>query len=74
MTLSYKDFFTAELKWKEISGAKSYRIYQDGKLIADNLNTLIYIVKDLRPHTDYTFDIVAVNEAGESNKSTYFSS
>ncbi|RYX89143.1 hypothetical protein EON78_07340, partial [bacterium] len=70
LTLSYYDYYSAELKWKELTGAKSYRIYQDGKVIADNLTGSIYNVKNLRPNTNYKFDIVAVNDAGESNKST----
>lgn len=69
LKLSYNDYYSAELKWSQMTGAKSYKIYQDGKLIADNLTGSIYNVKNLRPNTDYSFDIVAVNDAGESNKS-----
>lgn len=70
LKLSYNDYYSAELKWTQITGAKSYKIYQDGKIIADNLTDNIYSVKNLTPNTDYTFDIVAVNGIGESNKSS----
>lgn len=63
------DFNSATLNWQSISGAKFYRIYQDGKIKADNLTVISYKIDNLSPQTDYVFEIVAVNEAGESNKS-----
>ena len=69
LKVSFVDYFSADLKWSSVTGAKSYRIYQDGKVIADNITGLAYSVKNLTPNTDYTFEISAVNETGESNKS-----
>lgn len=65
---SYVDYYSTDLKWTSVNGAKSYKIYQDGKLIADNITSLGYSAKNLTPNTDYTFEISAVNETGESNK------
>ncbi|RYX99544.1 hypothetical protein EON78_03510 [bacterium] len=70
LRLSYYDYFSAELKWQPVAGADSYRLYQDGQLIADNLTNFMYYVKNLRPNTNYTFDLVVVNNGIESNKST----
>lgn len=68
LKVSYVDYYSTDLKWSTVSGAKSYKIYQNGKLIADNITGLDYSVKNLTPNTDYTFEITAVNDAGESNK------
>lgn len=70
LKLSYNDYYSAALKWSQINGAKSYKIYQDGKLVADNLTGVNYNVTNLIPNTNYSFDIVAVNETSQSNKST----
>lgn len=70
LRLSYYDYFSAELKWQPVAGADSYRLYQDGQLIADNLTNFIYYVKNLRPNTNYTFDLLVVDNGIESNKST----
>jgi hypothetical protein len=63
------DFYSVVLKWQQLTGVKSFKIFQDGKLIADNLTAINFKVDNLSPQTDYVFEIVAVNEAGESNKS-----
>lgn len=68
LKVSFVDYYSTDLKWSTVNGAKSYKVYQDGKLIADNITDLGYSVKNLTPNTDYTFEISAVNDAGESNK------
>ncbi|RYX89846.1 hypothetical protein EON78_07135 [bacterium] len=68
LKVSYVDYYSTDLKWTSVNGAKSYKIYQDGKLIADNIKDLGYSVRNLTPNTDYTFEIIAVSDTGESNK------
>jgi hypothetical protein len=68
LKVSDVDFYSVSLAWTAKDGAKSYKIYQDGKLVADNVSGINLKINDLTPQTDYVFEIVAVNEAGESNK------
>lgn len=49
----------------------SYRLYRDGKLLAGNLVALAYSDRDVKPGTTYSYQISAVDNAGnESARST----
>ena len=57
-----------KLEWKDNSdNERGYKIYRDGKLIAtlDNQHTS-FIDKDLKPNTNYKYEIVAINSKGAS--------
>jgi hypothetical protein len=48
----------------------SYRIYRDGKLLAGNIVSLAYSDRDVKPGITYTYQLSAVDTAGnESQKS-----
>ena len=48
----------------------SYRIYRDGKLLASNIVSLAYSDRDVKPGTNYAYQLTAIDTAGnESEKS-----
>lgn len=57
------------LTWPAVSGATSYKVYRGGNLAATVTGTS-YTATGLAPSTPYTFQVSAVNSAGESAKST----
>ncbi|MEU7006738.1 glycosyl hydrolase family 18 protein [Streptomyces sp. NPDC046332] len=57
------------LTWPAVSGATSYKVYRGGTLAATVTGTS-YTATGLAPSTSYTFQVSAVNSAGESAKST----
>lgn len=60
---------TIILTWNAVEGATSYNVYQENELIATELANTTYTVSDLTAETEYCFNVTAVNEAGESEKS-----
>ncbi|MER8046367.1 glycosyl hydrolase family 18 protein [Streptomyces sp. NPDC094032] len=57
------------LTWPAVSGATSYKLYKDGAALATASGTS-YTATGLTPSTSYSFQVSAVNSAGESAKST----
>ncbi|MEU7036733.1 glycosyl hydrolase family 18 protein [Streptomyces sp. NPDC046237] len=57
------------LTWPAVSGATSYKVYRGGTPAATVTGTS-YTATGLAPSTSYTFQVSAVNSAGESAKST----
>ncbi|EGW40150.1 fibronectin type III domain-containing protein [Desulfosporosinus sp. OT] len=53
------------LSWSTSSGATSYAIYQNSNLIATTMGTT-YLINNLIPSTNYSFQIAAVNDCGQS--------
>jgi hypothetical protein len=56
------------INWAEVSDADSYDVYRDGSFLA-NVTTADYIDSGLNSATQYSYYVVAKNEAGESNGS-----
>jgi len=48
----------------------SYRIYRDGKLLASNIVSLAYSDRDVKPGTTYTYQLTAVDIAGNESAKT----
>lgn len=59
----------AELSWQAISGASSYNVYDNGKLIAAGVTGTSYSVKGLAAGTQHAFTITAVVNGVESPQS-----
>lgn len=59
---------TVPLSWNASSGATGYRVYRSGTKILDTTGTSA-TVAGLTASTAYSFQVSAVNEAGESAKS-----
>ncbi|MEU6987744.1 glycosyl hydrolase family 18 protein [Streptomyces sp. NPDC046324] len=57
------------LTWPAVSGATSYKVYR-GATLAATVTGASYTATGLTPSTSYTFQVSAVNSAGESAKST----
>ncbi|MEU9865696.1 glycoside hydrolase family 18 protein [Streptomyces sp. NPDC047971] len=57
------------LSWPAVSGATSYKVYRGGTL-AGTVTGTSYTATGLTPSTSYSFQVSAVNSAGESAKST----
>lgn len=58
------------LSWNPVSGATGYNIYQDSvKVNNDPLNVTTYKITGLTNGTDYSYQVSAVNDYGESAKS-----
>lgn len=68
---------TAKLSWDSIlySDVFYYKIYLNGTLVADSLDSTSYSLKDLSPNTDYTVDLLvwAINGDSSIVVSTTFS-
>ncbi|MCI3277833.1 chitinase [Streptomyces cylindrosporus] len=56
------------LSWSAVTGATSYAIYRDGTKVQTASGTSA-TVSGLSPSTAYSFQVTAVNDAGESAKS-----
>lgn len=56
-----------KLSWETVETATSYNVYFEGSVIASTEETF-YVVQDLIFSTDYCFEVSAVNEYGESDK------
>ncbi|MEU3605836.1 glycoside hydrolase family 18 protein [Streptomyces sp. NPDC035033] len=56
------------LSWPAVAGATSYRIYRGGTAVGTATGTS-YTATGLTPSTAYSFQVSAVNSAGESAKS-----
>lgn len=57
------------LSWDAVSGADSYNVYQGSSQIATNITETTFTVEGLETGTEYCFQVSAVNELGESEKS-----
>ncbi len=57
------------LSWPAVAGATSYRIYRGGTAVGTATGTS-YTATGLAPDTAYSFQVSAVNSAGESARST----
>ncbi|WP_329115290.1 chitinase [Streptomyces sp. NBC_01353] len=56
------------LSWPGVAGATSYKVYRGGTL-AGTVTGTSYTATGLAPSTSYTFQVSAVNSAGESARS-----
>jgi chitodextrinase len=57
------------LNWNDALAASSYKIFQNGSLLITTA-TKPYIITGLTNGTNYSFQVSAVNNVGESNKTT----
>ncbi|MFL9678050.1 chitinase [Streptomyces sp. KL110A] len=57
------------LTWPAVAGATSYKVYRGGTAVGTATGTS-YTATGLTPNTAYSFQISAVNSAGESARST----
>jgi outer membrane protein assembly factor BamB len=53
-----------DIAWSVQPNASHYRILLDGKLVADNLTDVNYILRELRPATRYTVRVQAIDAQG----------
>ena len=57
------------LAWAAVSGAERYNVYRDGTLLATTTD-LAYVDDTAAENTEYTYGVSAVNQGGESPKTT----
>ena len=57
------------LTWNEVENALSYKVYQGTEALAIELTETTYTIENLEAETKYCFNVTAVNEIGESEKS-----
>ncbi len=57
------------LTWNAATGASTYKVYQDTEEIASEITETTYTVTGLTAQTNYCFNVIAVNEAGDSKMS-----
>lgn len=55
------------LTWEPVETATSYNVYFENSIVA-TLDETTYVAQDLASDTDYCFEVSAVNEYGESDK------
>lgn len=60
---------TIVLTWNKIENAAVYVVYQDTMTLTSELTDTTFIVSGLEGNTEYCFNVTAVNEIGESEKS-----
>ena len=60
---------TISLTWDAVPNATSYKVYSNGNVVVSGFAQTTYIVKNLKPGTQYCYEVKAVNEAGESEAS-----
>ncbi len=63
------DTQSIKLTWTAVGNATSYKVYQGDENIATT-ELPYYTVAGLEPDTEYCFTVTALNEVGESDKST----
>lgn len=56
------------ISWSPVEGATSYDVYRSGKKVTNTTETT-HTSTGLNPDVQYTFAVVAVSDAGESEKS-----
>lgn len=56
------------ISWSPVDGAKSYDVYRSGKKVTNTTETT-HTSTGLNPDVQYTFAVVTVSDAGESEKS-----
>ncbi|WP_223251708.1 fibronectin type III domain-containing protein [Bacillus sp. LLTC93] len=56
------------ISWSPVEGATSYDVYRSGKKVTNTTETT-HTSTELNPDVQYTFAVVAINDAGESEKS-----
>ena len=61
---------SVSLSWNASSLSTGYNIYQENIMIASGITGNTYSVEGLSASTEYCFSVTAVNEIGESAKST----
>ena len=61
---------SVSLSWNASSLSTGYNIYQGNIMIASGITGNTYTVENLSASTEYCFNVTAVNEIGESPKST----
>lgn len=69
LTAKAIDATSITLSWEAVTGAESYKVYQDGNSIATDLTETTYDVADLTAGEEYCFTVTAVNNIGESEHS-----
>ena len=69
LTAEAADATSVVLSWDAVSGADSYNVYQGSSQIATNITETTFTVEGLVTNTEYCFQVSAVNELGESEKS-----
>ncbi|MFS7254401.1 hypothetical protein AB6860_03020 [Carnobacterium divergens] len=57
------------LTWDDAAGATNYSIYRDGEKVGDS-DIASYKDTNLTADTEYSYQVTATNESGESDKST----
>lgn len=60
---------TINLTWDAVNNATSYRVYNNGQLVATNLTETNFTINGLTAETEYCYTVAAVNAIGESKKS-----
>jgi RHS repeat-associated protein len=60
---------TVSLSWGYVSGANSYKVYENGSFVGETSGTS-YTITGLTPNTSYTFGVRAHNENGDSGEGT----
>ncbi|MGV9243046.1 chitinase [Streptomyces sp. NPDC003710] len=68
LTVSSTTSSSASLSWNAVSGATGYNVYQGGTKVS-GVTGASATVTGLSPSTSYSFQVTAVNAAGESPKS-----
>ena len=59
-----------QLSWTAVTGAASYKVYQDGTALAAVITTPSHTVTGLTAGTSYSFMVSAVNSVGEGAQSS----
>lgn len=60
---------SATISWDSVSNADSYTVYRDNVAIQSGLSVLTYTDNNLTASTSYNYQVSAINEVGESQKS-----
>lgn len=59
-----------DLTWNSVTDADTYNVYRDDVVVATGLTVTSYRDTDLESGTTYSYQVSAVNEVGESERST----
>ncbi|MBP0726858.1 fibronectin type III domain-containing protein [Bacillus sp. RG28] len=68
LTISSNSSTTVELRWDMVSEASGYFIYQNGEKLVNSIETNT-VKLPVTSNTNYTFEVVAYDKFGESEKS-----